>query len=997
MALLEDPTASFSLADQAGGGTAPPPPAPAPTTGLIPDPTAGMSIGEEAPRESEYTKSGQKVSWTDEGEALAASGYTSLAQMYSGFASHSTDPKSVEYWQSKADQAHYDEKQTTASLSPGAREGLAGPWLKSPLLQTAQMVPGIAEVAIPGAIATALTGGTALAPYAIGATTGLVMGEQQRGADVDTATQQIINTPTDELMQIPAFQKLTETMSVDDAKEQFAHDNTGNMAWKSQALGTIIGAISPAAEVFGGGLTKMATGALSKVIAPKIATSKLAQIGLHGIEGWATLGAQGAGSTYLTGEAEHEAGTRGPVTGSEILAGGLEQGNTGFGMGLIGGVFAKAHGSPVDYRKPVEEKGIPSGPGKGPPAAPPIIDDTTAAATGPDKSAVKPPDEVTHGVTEPPKPGDKPQDPSVVQPDVVKPDEVVPTPPPDGTGAPPAGDTTEPVVPPPDTTGKPPTDAPTPPADATPGEPPPAKPPEPASPPPEPPPEPPKPPTDTATPEPPKPETPAGGTGAGPAEPPKGDTSGPAPNEPQTEPVKPPKPDDLTPEGKPPPADTTPEPDEAAEEKEAQRRHEERLDAIRKENAKPITTDEYSKLDRLGYTQDEIKNMLPYVGRKLIDNNMRLPETNRDVAKDHIRHIVDAKDLHREITDLSNRQPVGRDERQLVDEGLYGHLKDLSDDIDTRTKAVNELHQFDADEKQAVKNRADAKAKEIAADNIPLDREERLQLKKLGYSYGETYGMTPSRARRLLADNISLPRADRDRAKQIIRHLITAEDTHKYLTDLQGRRAIGKEERDDKANSGSNLKAIKSDIDATRKDISDLHERDKNEARNYKKPPGKDILSEAEREERLRDRYFNNLKAKPKTIKGQKKVTVTVNNGKGLVTGTVNIEEHLKAKDALARDFNINEYDPDMHPMIKRLYDAIVRVAGNIPVYFVKQDELKKIDHHTAYGFYDANYDFIMINTDKYHPETIFHELYHGATEHALLHDPVLRRKSWMI
>ena len=92
---------------------------------------------------------------------------------------------------------------------------------------------------------------------------------------------------------------------------------------------------------------------------------------------------------------------------------------------------------------------------------------------------------------------------------------------------------------------------------------------------------------------------------------------------------------------------------------------------------------------------------------------------------------------------------------------------------------------------------------------------------------------------------------------------------------------------------------------------------------------------------------------------------------------------------------NIEKYAPWLRPLMEKLRDAVVKIAGDTPVHYVSHDELisKLGEEGRVYGKYSPHpkNDMILINSDHPKHDTVFHEAFHAATLKGIRADPVLR------
>ena len=358
MPLLEDPTATQAF----NGG--PPPVTPESKGGLLDDPTAGQAFSYKPDEGSGYVAAGGKATWGDVGQAVKAGLHEAGSTIASDFASHAYTPEAVQRWQGIAEGQRAATKEAIAGETSGGQQAREGSFFAHPLLQGAEQAPALAAAAAP-----AIAGGAIAGP--IGAAIGgaAAFGEQSRGQAVDEFTQKVMDTPATTLMEQPAFKALIDSgMPEDEAKRQFAHDQSAGLALQSEALGAAAGALGPAAE-FGG------LGA-SKIITDKITGRVLT----GGLEGATTLGAQGAGQTAISGQAEQQAGIGPGASWVDIARGGWEGAKAGAIFGAVGGVSAHPTRSETEYRKPEAQPGATTSEGE---TAPPLEKQGPAAPVNP--------------------------------------------------------------------------------------------------------------------------------------------------------------------------------------------------------------------------------------------------------------------------------------------------------------------------------------------------------------------------------------------------------------------------------------------------------------------------------------------------------------------------------------------------------------------------------------------------------------------------------------
>ena len=104
----------------------------------------------------------------------------------------------------------------------------------------------------------------------------------------------------------------------------------------------------------------------------------------------------------------------------------------------------------------------------------------------------------------------------------------------------------------------------------------------------------------------------------------------------------------------------------------------------------------------------------------------------------------------------------------------------------------------------------------------------------------------------------------------------------------------------------------------------------------------------------------------------------------------VEAQRSTTAEDAINEHFDSKKYAPEMRPMMERLKDAVMRIAGDTPVHYIGHDAMLSLGER-ARGVYDPGADHILLNADKMTHDTALHEAFHAATTKALAADPELK------
>lgn len=126
--------------------------------------------------------------------------------------------------------------------------------------------------------------------------------------------------------------------------------------------------------------------------------------------------------------------------------------------------------------------------------------------------------------------------------------------------------------------------------------------------------------------------------------------------------------------------------------------------------------------------------------------------------------------------------------------------------------------------------------------------------------------------------------------------------------------------------------------------------------------------------------------------KGPKTITTQHDNGTDV---DIKTEGETTARAALAK-VDITKYPSFLRPMMKALIDRMMKVAGDMPVYFIKDAEMRKTQNDgTSYGVYMNRADHILINNEQTHPDglqtTLIHEIFHGATVQLFKKNPIFK------
>ena len=99
----------------------------------------------------------------------------------------------------------------------------------------------------------------------------------------------------------------------------------------------------------------------------------------------------------------------------------------------------------------------------------------------------------------------------------------------------------------------------------------------------------------------------------------------------------------------------------------------------------------------------------------------------------------------------------------------------------------------------------------------------------------------------------------------------------------------------------------------------------------------------------------------------------------------------MTAKEALDATHNPYSYSESESPMVQRLQEQLVKIAGDTKVHFISDREMQRIAGGSHYGFYDPARDHIVMNAERQKGDTALHELFHAATTKALNDNPELR------
>ena len=95
------------------------------------------------------------------------------------------------------------------------------------------------------------------------------------------------------------------------------------------------------------------------------------------------------------------------------------------------------------------------------------------------------------------------------------------------------------------------------------------------------------------------------------------------------------------------------------------------------------------------------------------------------------------------------------------------------------------------------------------------------------------------------------------------------------------------------------------------------------------------------------------------------------------------------AGEIVRKHLDLNKYSKELRPMISRLVDSVIRIAGDTPVHYLSGEETSKI-HPSLRGSYDTHNDQIFLNADRLNHDTPLHELFHAATMKAIRENPRL-------
>lgn len=96
------------------------------------------------------------------------------------------------------------------------------------------------------------------------------------------------------------------------------------------------------------------------------------------------------------------------------------------------------------------------------------------------------------------------------------------------------------------------------------------------------------------------------------------------------------------------------------------------------------------------------------------------------------------------------------------------------------------------------------------------------------------------------------------------------------------------------------------------------------------------------------------------------------------------------AREAIGEHYNPKNYAAEFRPMMERLRDAVMRIAGDVQVHYISHADMQKIGGN-AYGLYDTHDNVIYLNNDHLSHDTALHETFHAATSAAVNKDPHLK------
>lgn len=94
--------------------------------------------------------------------------------------------------------------------------------------------------------------------------------------------------------------------------------------------------------------------------------------------------------------------------------------------------------------------------------------------------------------------------------------------------------------------------------------------------------------------------------------------------------------------------------------------------------------------------------------------------------------------------------------------------------------------------------------------------------------------------------------------------------------------------------------------------------------------------------------------------------------------------------DVIKERFDPKRYSPELRPMMERLRDAVVKIAGDTATHFISHDDMMKAGG-AARGYYDLDADHIMLNNEYLRHDTPLHEAFHAAVTKALAADKQLK------
>ena len=97
----------------------------------------------------------------------------------------------------------------------------------------------------------------------------------------------------------------------------------------------------------------------------------------------------------------------------------------------------------------------------------------------------------------------------------------------------------------------------------------------------------------------------------------------------------------------------------------------------------------------------------------------------------------------------------------------------------------------------------------------------------------------------------------------------------------------------------------------------------------------------------------------------------------------------VTGKEAVEAHFNPSRYSAVLRPMMERLRDAVIKLAGDTQVHYISHDDMMRL-FGAARGVWDGKN--IYLNADRLNHDTALHEVFHAATAKAIMENLPLWR-----